>query len=64
MVTRMVGDLQIEVVRRFHELKLFYVVFVMIMTYHAFNGLKMIAIEYGLRLGNLFYVLLIFAMVY
>jgi len=60
----MVGDLQIEVVRRFHELKLFYVVFVMIMTYHAFNGLKMIAIEYGLRLGNLFYVLLIFAMVY
>jgi len=66
IVTHVVGGLQVEdVIRRFHEFKLFYAVFVVIVTYHAFNGLKIIAIEYGLRrLGNVFYVLLLLALMY
>ena len=66
IVTHITGSLEMdEVIVRFHELRLFYAVLLIIVAYHAFNGLRVIAVEYGLKkLGNAFYVLLLIVIVY
>ena len=66
VVTHITGGLEYEeVMKRFDELKLFYAVFVIMVVYHAFNGLKIIAKEYvGEKVGILFDFLLIIALAY
>ncbi len=66
LITHIFGSLQLnEVVARFHELKAFYAVLVLVVVFHAFNGLKIITIELGKKsLSNLFYVAMVLATAY
>jgi len=66
LITHIFGSLQLnEVVARFHELKAFYAVLLVVVTFHAFNGLSVIAEEIGRgRLAKAFYVVMAVVMAY
>jgi len=54
-----------DVLTRFYELRMFYVILLVVVAYHAFNGLRIITIELGRRrLSNVFYVVMILAVAY
>ena len=66
IATHIAGSMEYgEVLKRFNELKPFYVVFLVVVAYHAFNGLKIIAIELGKKgVSKMFYVLFAVAVLY
>jgi succinate dehydrogenase hydrophobic anchor subunit len=54
-----------DVLTRFYELRMFYVILLVVVAYHAFNGLRIITVELGrMRLSNVFYVVMILAVAY
>jgi succinate dehydrogenase hydrophobic anchor subunit len=65
VVTHIVGSLAYEdVLERLVSLKAFYVIFLLIVVFHAFNGLKVISEEYGLRWSKVFYIAMVVAIAY
>jgi len=65
IVTHITGSLEYaDVVVRLNTLKVFYAVFLPLVAFHAFNGLKVIAEEYGFKWAKVFYIPLILAVIY
>ncbi len=65
VVTHIAGSLAYEeVLKRIVSLKIFYIVFLPIVAFHAFNGLKVISEEYGFKWSRVFYIAMIVAIAY
>ncbi|ADB58883.1 hypothetical protein [Archaeoglobus profundus] len=65
VVTHITGSLAYEeVLQRLMSLKVFYVIFLLIVVFHAFNGLKVISEEYGFKWSRIFYVVMVVAVAY
>ncbi len=65
LVTHITGSLAYEdVLVRLNEMKVFYVVFLLVVVFHAFNGLKVVSEEYRFKWNKVFYVIMIVAVAY
>ncbi|WP_457548511.1 succinate dehydrogenase [Archaeoglobus sp.] len=65
IVTHIAGSLAYEdVLKRIVSLKAFYIIFLLIVAFHAFNGLKVISEEYGFKWSKVFYVAMVVAIAY
>ena len=66
LITHIFGSLKLEdVVARFHELKAFYAVLLIVVAFHAFNGVSVIVEELGWkRFAKVFYAVMIVVIAY
>ncbi len=66
LITHIFGSLQLEdVVARFHELREFYTILLIVVAFHAFNGLSVIVEELGWRkFTRIFYAIMVGVVAY